>query len=217
MSGERLRAQCFPSDANCSYVRILVDDHLAANAFACRWRFNDKNVCWITQLVVDRDYRERGLAISLLNEIRRSDDDIFGVMSSHAAACLAAVKIYGSECNANNNVINSGLIAVDGITNVDLSFIRDNATAIMAQAPIEYIKNAKPHGSLFSPAEDDGSVSSADTAFFVDHAEPLEALQRVQENINWPLGDLIEGHEFLLIIKAKPRHRSKTRSPSLSA
>lgn len=217
MSGERLRAQFLPSGADCSYVRILVDGHLVANAFACRWTYNDQNVCWITQLVVDSNYRERGLATSLLNEIRRYDDDIFGVMSSHPAACRAAARVSGSECNANKNVINAGLTVVDGINNVDLAFIRDNVTAIMALAPIDYIKNAKPYGTLFNSPNDDGAVSSANTAFYVDHAEPFEALHRVQEIFQWPLGDLIEGHEFLLIIATKPQRHSQTGSSSLSA
>lgn len=64
---------------------------------ACRWNVKDKTVCWITQLVVHGDYRERGLASSLLNCLRRDDDDIYGLMSSHPAACLAAAKACGSN------------------------------------------------------------------------------------------------------------------------
>lgn len=97
MSKERLRAQCLPLDAECSYVRVTINDHIAGNAFACRWRYDDKIVCWITQLVVDRNYRERGLAATLLNELRQESDDIYGLASSHAAACLAAAKAYRGE------------------------------------------------------------------------------------------------------------------------
>jgi hypothetical protein len=86
---DRLRAQYLPKDAECSYIRVIVNNCLAGNAFACRWMYNGKCVCWITQLVVHRDYRERGLAVRLLNGLRASDDDIYGLVSPHPAACLA--------------------------------------------------------------------------------------------------------------------------------
>jgi GNAT superfamily N-acetyltransferase len=102
MSEKRLRAECLPSDAECSYVRATVDGCLAGHAFACRWKFNEKTVCWISQLVVHRQYRESGLAGSLLNELKQDDDDIYGIVSSHAAACLAAANAFGSECDTKN-------------------------------------------------------------------------------------------------------------------
>ncbi len=54
-------------------------------------------MCWVTQLVVHRDYRERGLAVGLLNELRQDGDDMYALMSSHPAACLAAAKAFGSK------------------------------------------------------------------------------------------------------------------------
>ena len=47
--------------------------------------------------MVHQDYRERGLAVGLLNEFRQDDDDVYGIMSSHPAACLAAAKAFGSK------------------------------------------------------------------------------------------------------------------------
>src|SRR5437762_12452253 len=99
MSKDRLRTQYLPSGAECSYVRVIVDGHLAGNAFACRWTYEGKVICWVTQLVVDRDYRERGLALGLLNDLKQDDDDIYGLVSSHPAACLAAAKVFGSKRN----------------------------------------------------------------------------------------------------------------------
>lgn len=93
----RLRAQYLPDNATCSYVRVTVDDRLAGNAFACRWSYEDKIVCWVTQLVVHGDFRERGLATGLLIQLRQDDDAIYGIMSSHPAACLAAAKAFGSN------------------------------------------------------------------------------------------------------------------------
>ena len=57
-----------------------------------------KNICWITQLVVHKEYRERGLATGLITHLREPDDNVFGIMSSHPAACLAAAKVSASKC-----------------------------------------------------------------------------------------------------------------------
>jgi hypothetical protein len=97
LSKNRLRAQYLPDNATCSYVRVTVEDRLAGNAFACRWSYKDKIVCWVTQLVVHSDFRERGLAVGLLNLLRQDNDAIYGLMSSHPAACLAAAKAFGSK------------------------------------------------------------------------------------------------------------------------
>jgi GNAT superfamily N-acetyltransferase len=93
-----------PADAVCSYVSVTVDEHLAGNVFASRGKYKNRSVCWVTQLVVHREYRERGLATGLLNELKQDDDDIYGVVSSHAAACLAAAKVFGSKCTVEMQV-----------------------------------------------------------------------------------------------------------------
>lgn len=93
-----------PDSAACSYVRVTVEDRLAGNAFACRWSYKNINVCWVTQLVVHSDFRERGLAAGLLNQLRQDDDAIYGLMSSHPAACLAAAKAFGSTRAYNADI-----------------------------------------------------------------------------------------------------------------
>lgn len=54
-------------------------------------------MCWVTQLVVDRRFRERGLASNLLNQLKEEGDNVYGLASSHPAACLAAAKAFGRE------------------------------------------------------------------------------------------------------------------------
>lgn len=113
LSKEKLRAEYLPDDGDgrstcSSYVRVVVNGTLAGNAFACRWKYNNNNnnqktICWVTQLVIHHDYRKRGLATGLLNHLRNSDDDIYGIMSSHPAACLAAAKAFGSEQRARTH------------------------------------------------------------------------------------------------------------------
>ena len=83
----------------------------------------------------------------------------------------------------------------------------------MESSPIGYIRDAKLHGSLFSPEDTDGSVSCVDTNFFVNHSEPLEALSFVRETMDWPLGELLDGHEYLLILEAN-RHARSTLGPT---
>ena len=78
----------------------------------------------------------------------------------------------------------------------------------MNASPIRYVKTAKLRGNLFNPEDDDaasGLVSSVDTDFWVDHTEPLEALAWVRDRMDWPLGELHDGHEFLLILEGKRR------------
>ena len=181
-----MREQYLPSTATTAYARVVVDGTLAGHAFACRWRHKGLTVCWITQLVVDKSFRNIGLATALLNALRCDTDDIYGIMSSHPAACLAAAKVF---CGT--------------IERVSLDYIVTQADAILKSSPIPYIRDAKPHGTLFE--DESEMVSGVDTRFFVDHDEPNAALEAIKDDLPWPLGDLAEGHEFLLIIQQRRR------------
>ncbi|KAL2039895.1 hypothetical protein N7G274_007298 [Stereocaulon virgatum] len=195
ISKRRLRAEYLPDGSTCSYVRVTVNGSLAGNAFACRWVCNKRTICWVTQLVVHQDYRERGLAMGLLNQLQNYDDDIYGLMSSHPAACLAAAKAFGNSINT-----------------VRLDFIKEHAEEIMRASPIQYVKDAKLCGSVFDPEDANGLVSSVDTGFWIDHTEPSEALAWARDMVDWPLGELHDGHEFLLILGVRRRFRSRPTS-----
>ena len=97
MSKNKLRSECLPEDARWSYARVMIGDRLAGNAWACRWKYDGSTVCWVTQLVVHSDFRERGLATGLLKHLREDDDSVYGLMSSHPAACLAAATAFGRK------------------------------------------------------------------------------------------------------------------------
>ncbi|MCJ1422368.1 hypothetical protein MMC29_000248 [Sticta canariensis] len=194
LSREKLRNEYLLSGIS-SYARVFVDGNLAGNALACRWSVDGKTVCWITQLVVHRSYRERGLARGLLDQINRDGSDIYGVMSSHPAACLAAARAFGNS-----------------IDKLSLDFMKAYAESIMKASPVEYVRNAKLAGSLFDPEDTTGRVCCVDSGFFVDHGEPLEALTWVRDTMEWPMGDLFDGHEFLLILEARRRSRSRSSS-----
>ena len=97
----RLREQYLPTSTDQSggsfYSRVILDGKLVGHAFGCRWTCKGETVCWITQLVVHRSHRGNKLATTLLRTLRKDHDNIYGVMSSHPAACLAAVKAFGSK------------------------------------------------------------------------------------------------------------------------
>ena len=81
----------------------------------------------------------------------------------------------------------------------------------MRASPISYVRGTKVCGSLFDPDDTSGMVSGVDTNFFVDHTEPLEALAWEREIMDWPLGELIGGHEFLFILEVRRRARPTSR------
>lgn len=187
-----------------------MDGSLAGNAFACRWAYDNKTACWVTQLVVHQDYRERGLATGLLNQLRHYHDDIYGLMSSHPAACLAAAKAFGSK-RIFVFVVNLILNVTGSINTVQLNFIKEHAEEMMKASLIRYAKEAKLRGRLFNPEDFSELVSSIDTGFWVDHTEPLEALGWARDTVDWPLGELHDGHEFLLVLEVRRRTRSRSR------
>ncbi|MCJ1377439.1 hypothetical protein MMC17_000534 [Xylographa soralifera] len=190
MSGLKLEEQCLPQ-APCvhnTYVRATINGELVGNAFACRWLHEGRPVCWITQLVVNAAHRRQGLATRLLRKVREGEQDWrFGILSSHPAAILAALRAFGP-----------------GIEEVDLGVAREHACAIIRESPVTYVRMAKLHGSLFERGVTDGAVSSADSGFWVDHQEPLDTLKAIRDRGRvWPFGELVDGHEFLLLVKAE--------------
>jgi hypothetical protein len=90
--------------------------------------------------------------------------------------------------------------------------MKDDAESIMKASPVSYVRNAKLRGKLFDSEDTSGLVSSVDTGFFVDHEEPLQALEWVRERRDWPLGELLDGHEFILILQATRRSQSRSSS-----
>jgi ribosomal protein S18 acetylase RimI-like enzyme len=217
MSADTLQAECLPRDARCTWSCVTSEGDLVGSAFACRWRNGSETVCWITQLVVDESYREHGVATSLLAALREPTDDVYGILSSNPAAILAAARAFA-----------------DGA--VDLGYVAKHAARIMKSSPVPYVRNARLHGRLFDDRdgvglpEKDVCVSSADTEFYVDHEEALGNLERARgaagtdsssgdgnepqlhrrTDRRWLLGNLLEGHEFLLLLDSKRTRSMET-------
>ena len=90
------------------------------------------------------------------------------------------------------------------IEHIDLTFCKDNAKAIIEVSPVKYVRGMQLRGSLFENtvgiAAEPGAISTVYTEFFVDHNEPLAALKIFKDSGKWCLGELLEGHEFLIIL-----------------
>ena len=148
--------------------------------------------------------------------LRKNEDDIYGIASSHPAACMAAARAFGGNVLLENLASPALTLADDPIESIKLEFAGFHAREIMKASPIDYIRNAKPHGCIFDAdiPTTDGTVSCVDTGFFVDHKEPFEALGRACKSIyGWPLGELLDGFEFLLIVEARRRTRDRKILP----
>ena len=140
---------------------------------------NVGKIMWITQLVVHR--RERGKRIAsrmLQGLIKVCQPDIAGVASSHPHGILALRRAARST--------------------IDLGFIKRNLQTVLSRCEIEYLMSKPLVGALFDKDVGRGAIAQIDTGFLTDHEEPLRALENLKE---WPLGRLLEGHEFVVIYK----------------
>ena len=90
------------------------------------------------------------------------------------------------------------------IYSVNLNFIHDVVTKIISASHINYLKTAQLTGSVFNEGDESGAVSSVFTAFYVDHVEPLEALEKFKLRGRWCLGELLDGHKYLAIFPVEP-------------
>ncbi|KAF8194012.1 hypothetical protein K438DRAFT_1934738 [Mycena galopus ATCC 62051] len=190
MGAARLRDQCLSDPTHSMLALCTVDKVIVGHAFGTVWQYNGSDICWITQLVVAHDYRERGIATSLLQLLPGPDFKCwaFGLVSSHPAACLALFKRTHAK-----------------VRKVDLDFIKTHAQKIINTTDISYLKDVQLRGSLLQNAAEAGVVSCVFTAFYVDHEEPLQALKNWEDSqdMTWPLGVLTEGHEFFCIAPNK--------------
>ncbi|TIA62783.1 hypothetical protein D6C77_02543 [Aureobasidium pullulans] len=114
-----------------------------------------------------------------------NDDSAVGILSSHPFAIAAVLRALGKRLRQTNECVGNSQIKT-----------------IMASCPVDYVRTARLRGSAFESNVDDGTISCADTKFFVDHAEPHAALDALRDKgIKWPLGRLPEGHEFLAFVE----------------
>jgi hypothetical protein len=83
----------------------------------------------------------------------------------------------------------------------------------MRVSPVPYIRGARPRGSVFEMDSSDDCISCIDTQFFVDHTEPMSALERARHERPWLLGELQEGCEWVLMFRSKRMPKDSLMSP----
>lgn len=193
-----------------------------------------EDVCWITQMVVHRNFRGVGIATRLLNKLKTGSDALFGIISSHPAALVALSTVASGSslqyqhCSAffycwNRREDSEFQLTPPGtsISNANLDFIRKHVSQVLRGSNIDYLRSTKLHGSLFTTPntvsggecedededEDDGTICCVETEFFMRHDEALQALDYLENRrrIQWLFGDLLEGVEFVLLVENMDR------------
>ena len=191
MSPEKLEEKILPPGTDNIYIRMQINNELVGNVFGARWIYKGQSMIWVTQLCVSSKHRNQGIAKKLLGVLRQKDHSGVGILSSHPFAILAVLRVFGR-----------GLEGIDE----DLKMTKWHARAVMDTCPVGYVREAQLRGVLFEGEGEggNGTVSCADTQFWVDHEEPLQALKVIEEKgVVWPLGELPHGHEFLVLVKAR--------------
>jgi Acetyltransferase (GNAT) family len=139
-------------------------------------------VMWITQLVVHHDHRGLGYASTLLRALITSRNPlVVGVASSHPHGILALKR-------ASKSLF-------------DEDFIKAHVRDIYTLCNITYLADKSLVGSMFGtiPHVDKNTPKALiNSEFHTDHREPLEALVSLPVDVHWPLGPLLDGHEFIV-------------------
>ncbi|KAF2112205.1 hypothetical protein BDV96DRAFT_171976 [Lophiotrema nucula] len=193
-----LKRNYLPDGAEHTLVQAHIGYVLVGHAIATRWstkksaESQPSRVCWITQLCVRRGYRAQGVATSILRKMAEESDDMYGILSSHPAAIMAALRAFANGPETDTDALLS---------------MTWQATNIMTPSPISYVKSAAP---------DPGStVRSVDTNFDVDHGEHQAVLDELSRlGRTWWLGDLKRKHEYILIIPTLRQTPTNSSAPT---
>lgn len=96
LSPERLAKLCL-FDEDCFLVRAVNEkNEVLGHAFGRRFPHQNESVVWITQLVVRRDSRERGIATGMIAMVK---GPICGLISSNPYAIFALERATGKVCS----------------------------------------------------------------------------------------------------------------------
>ncbi|KAH9834044.1 uncharacterized protein C8Q71DRAFT_157604 [Rhodofomes roseus] len=157
------------------YISQLVSPHKNRKA----------TVGWITQLVVEKTYRRRGIATALLQRRIRSRTLASSVLLRRTQPLVlrSQKSRVRYRLRPSSPPLSEYELAAP-IGALDLDFVRSRAREILSQTPVSYLRGAELHGSLFGGDHLPGAVCSIFTKFYVDHGEPLGVLQTFNEANN---------------------------------
>jgi hypothetical protein len=174
MNHKRLQTQCLFDDS-CGVVTASYQEKAVAHAFFRRFTTIEYGrICWVTQLVVNSDYRRRHVATTLI-ELACVRCEGCCLASSHPAAALAVERALGRA--------------------VSPKLCQVAASILVPAANIPYVD-----ASMLDCSEDH---SYAHTAYFVDHTEVNALVEAKIAAATWHLGRLGEGDEFFVFVPKK--------------
>ena len=135
--------------------------------------YGNKVVSWVTQLVVHKDYRNRAIAKTLLENIWQfSNDYAWGIISANPYAIRALESATHRQC--------------------DPLRIKKNINKIL-KLGCEFV----PYINEKTETELSDHGAKINTGFFVDHSDVPLMLRNVTRQKSWTLGEIEEGWEWL--------------------
>tara|TARA_R110002033_G_scaffold90677_1_gene140536 strand:+ start:232 stop:762 length:531 start_codon:yes stop_codon:yes gene_type:complete len=164
ISPKLLWKKILPEGAENTYITTTRGTELLGIIFATRWMYKREITVWVTQLCVHREHRNEGIVKSLLASLKTGNDYAVGILSSHPFSISAVARAFGK-----------------GVEDIDLGVMKLEAKDVMATCPVTYVRDAKLRGALLEDQPSDGTISCADTQFWVDHGEPDEALSVMKD------------------------------------
>ncbi|KAI0751722.1 hypothetical protein C8Q80DRAFT_1099176 [Daedaleopsis nitida] len=192
MTAKKLRQQCLDNPYKTILAMAWENNKLVGHAFATKWKYEDRYVGWVMQLVVDNNSHLQGIASMLLRHFSKTqwgmDVKFMGLVSSHPGACNTLCNVYNIRPKEINTMV-----------------ITKHAAAVVACTNIDYLKNIEFRGSLFQQDTPPETVSLVYMSFWVNHTEPLLALGFYKQCKEWVLGDLLDGHEYFILVPAVER------------
>ncbi|RPA84676.1 hypothetical protein BJ508DRAFT_412438 [Ascobolus immersus RN42] len=168
---------------------------LVGCAFGTRWCYENEGkketVLWITLLVVHRHFRSLGIATHLIRALHSPHDTFTGLASWSPFGTAALYRA----------------ITYRPISHVDLNATKTHAKGILKGCELDYLRDAPLQGSLFEEDEEERRkvgrervVSCIQTKNYVDLEDVKDGVAKAERK-GWPLGELPEGGEFLLIVE----------------
>jgi len=175
MNVTKIKENCIFDLKSCGVVIAELDNVLIGHAFY--HKYLDPilgKVAWITQLVVNSNVRNKGIAKNLINILVDPDTNVCGMVTSHPYAIRSLEK-------------GTGYKVIPFVISAIVPLIINNLK-------IPYINN-----SLYHCHNNRGCLLN--TKFYVDHTDILKIIEEQKEIGNWLLEDLPDGYEYIVLIK----------------
>ena len=182
LSPQRLKNDYLTANSCIVLARERACNMLIGYAIAIKKEYEGKGISWITQFVVHSEHQNRGVGKNLLYSLwGESQLDAWGIVTSNPYAIRALEKVTHRRCALQAIKQNKHWLlkfATDSI-----SYVNDTTELIV---------------------DDERSVIN--TNFFVSHADVLDKIRRISQDIPWVLGTLEPGWEwFAFTFKQQPQ------------